>query len=164
MRSLSVTLVLLTLATLGGAATVLAAPKAKPRRPTAYVFLGTTCPATARYVDRLKALEQRYRGKVDFLFVYPNRTDSPQAKAAFHKEKGFAGPMIDDQGGKLAKELGAQRTSEVVLVDRKGKVVYRGAIDDHRDSAQVKKTYLATAIDELLAGKPVTTSTSPVFA
>ena len=42
--------------------------------------------------------------------------------------------------------------------------MYHGAIDDARDPAAVKQRYLATALDELLAGKAITTASSQVFA
>src|SRR5262245_36439151 len=45
----------------------------------AYLFVGTTCPATRAYAARIRALEQAYTPKgVEFVFVYPNRSDSPE--------------------------------------------------------------------------------------
>jgi thiol-disulfide isomerase/thioredoxin len=132
---------------------------------TAYVVIGTRCPATQAYAERLSELERSYAPKqVDFVYVYPNREDTPETKLAFHQEKRLRGRLIDDQGGRVARLLGAQRTSEVVLTDRRGTIVYRGAIDDSRQAAGVKQRYLATALDETLAGKPVAVATTPVQA
>src|SRR5574341_2610933 len=51
----------------------------KTQRPTVYIFVGTTCPATAAYVERLRALEKTYGEKgVDFIYLYPNRDDAPE--------------------------------------------------------------------------------------
>jgi len=132
---------------------------------TAYLFVGTTCPATQAYVDRIRELQRTYGAKnVDFVFDYPNKTDSSDAKRAFHKEK-FAGPMIDDEGGKIAKLLGAQKTSEVVIADKDGVILYRGAIDDSpHEPAKVGTRYVATALDEHLGGKKVAVASTPVFA
>ena len=136
----------------------------KTKHPTAYVFVGTTCPATRRYLERMKALETAYKGKVDFVFVYPNRTDSTVDKVRFHHDAHLASPMVDDAGAQIAKTLGASRTSEVLLASKNGILLYRGAIDDSPDPATVKTEYVRTALDQHLKGKPVGTSTTEVRA
>lgn len=128
----------------------------KTERPTAYVFLGTRCKTTSMYLERLAALEKQYAGKVDFVYLYPNRTDSPEEKQAFHRRHQLRGPMIDDQGAAVAHGLlGGRRTAELVLADRSGVVLYTGAIDDSKDAARVTRRHAALAMDEHLAGKPV---------
>lgn len=133
-------------------------------KPTAFVMLGTGCPATGAYAGRLVDLEKQYGGKVDFVFVYPNATDPVDAKTSFHREKSFARGFVDDQGGRIARTLGARRTSEVFLTDAKGTLVYHGAIDDNRDATRVTRKHLAMAIDETLAGQAVTTPKTDVHA
>ena len=137
----------------------------KANGPIAYIFVGVTCPATNAYADRFKQLAQTYRKKgVDFVFLYPNRNDTSEAKRDFHTSKQLGGRMIDDQGGKLAQAFRAQRTSELFLADKQGTIVYHGAVDDSRDPNTVKQHYLADALDQLLAGKPIATPASQVFA
>jgi thiol-disulfide isomerase/thioredoxin len=137
----------------------------KTTRPTIYIFVGTHCPATGAYAERLTELEKSYAPKgVDFVYLYPNKEDTQEAAAAFHKEKKFTGRLIHDQGAQLARLFKAQRTSELFLVNKDGVLVYHGAIDDSRDPSAVKEHYLAKALDELQAGKPITTASSQVFA
>jgi hypothetical protein len=113
----------------------------------------------------MHALETTYRAKgVDFVYIYPNRSDTSEAKTAFHRDKKLGGVMVDDQGGPVTRALGIGRTSEVVLVGKDGVIVYRGAIDDSRDGGKVTARYVATALDEHLAGKPVTLTSAPVHA
>jgi hypothetical protein len=132
---------------------------------TAYIFVGTTCPATAAYLGRMRDLERTYRPKgVDFVYIYPNRSDSSEAKTEFHKASNLTGPMIDDQGGKVARALAAERTTEVLLVAKDGQILYRGAIDDSREPTKVGDRYLATALDEHLAGKAIAKTTTDVNA
>jgi hypothetical protein len=123
--------------------------------PTAYVFLGTQCPTTAEYVERIAALEQRYGDRVDFVYLYPNHADTPEVQRAYHAQHGLRGPLVDDKGAVLTVQLGIQRTAEMVLARPDGTIVYRGAIDDAPDPAMVTRQHAALAIDELLAGKPV---------
>ncbi len=124
-------------------------------RPTAWVFLGTQCGTTAKYLGRIAALERQFAGKVDFVYLYPNKTDTPEQKRAFHKTNALRGPMIDDQGAQRALQLGGKRTAELVLVGKDGTIVYRGAIDDSADEASVTRKHFAIAAEEHLAGKPV---------
>jgi thiol-disulfide isomerase/thioredoxin len=135
------------------------------KRPTFYAFVGTTCPATQAYLGRFKQLEQEYGPKgVDFVFIYPNSNDTSDAKRAFHRDNKLGGRMIDDKGAHLATLFKAQRTSELFLADKSGMIVYHGAVDDSRDPNTVQKHYVADALNELLAGKPITLAASQVFA
>jgi peroxiredoxin len=133
--------------------------------PVAYVFLGTQCGSTRMYLERVRAIEASYSEKgVEFVYVYPNKTDASEAKRSFHGEHQLAGPLIDDQNARIAKLLGASKTSEVVLTNREGTIVYRGAIDDSKDPSRVTRKHLAMAIDETLAGKQVGTPKTDVDA
>jgi thiol-disulfide isomerase/thioredoxin len=137
----------------------------KTQHPTVYIFVGTHCPATAAYAERLTQLEKTYEPKgVDFIYLYPNNEDTEGLARTFHGEKKFAGKFIHDQGARLARLFGAKRTSELFLANKDDIVVYHGAIDDSRDPAAVKDHYLANALDQMLAGKPITTASTDVFA
>jgi hypothetical protein len=137
----------------------------KLARPTVYLFLGTTCPASQEYAERIRALDAAYAGKVDFVYLYPNNTDKPEDKQAHFKRLGLKGRFIDDTGAKIAGTLKATRTTEAVVADKTGKITYRGAIDDNRDSAaNVKQRHLAEALDATLAGKPAPVAKTAVHA
>ncbi len=112
----------------------------------------------------MKALEDEFRAKgVEFVYLYPNKTESRDEKMTFHKQVGLHSAMVDDEGAKITKALGFSNTAAVVLVDKDGKVVYRGGIDDNADESAVKRRHLAEAISETLAGKPVSVTTSKPF-
>jgi peroxiredoxin len=137
----------------------------KTKHATIYIFVGTHCPATSAYAERLAQLEKTYEPKgVDFVYLYPNSEDTSGAQLAFHDEKKLAGKLIDDHGARVARLLNAQRTTELFLVGKDGVIVYHGAIDDSRDPGAVKQRYLINALDETLAGKPVTIASSQVSA
>jgi hypothetical protein len=136
----------------------------KTKAVTVYMTLGVNCPATPRYTDRVKELESVYAQKgVQFVYIYPNKTESAEAKAAFHAKSGYAGGMVDDEGGRITKLLEGKKTSEAFVVGKDGKIAYRGGVDDSLDAKSVTAKYLATALDEVLAGKPVTTTSTKPF-
>jgi len=137
----------------------------KTGKTTVYVLVGVTCPATKPYTERLCALEAAYMPKgVDFVYLYVNVPEKAAEKAKFHKDQKFTGAFLNDEKSAIAKELKATKTGEVLIADKDGKVLYRGGIDDNMsDPAKVKNKFVAQALDEILAGKPVTKTTGPVF-
>ena len=139
----------------------------KTTKTTVYVLVGVTCPATKPYAPRLVALESAYMSKdVDFVYLYPNNKEAEPlaAKQKFHKEIKLAGAFVNDEGAAIVKKLAAQKTGEVLIVGKDGKVLYRGGIDDNLgDPAKVKYRFVAVALDEILAGKPVTKTTGQIF-
>lgn len=69
-----------------------------------------------------------------------------------------------DREGKTGRAYGAKTTPQMVLINPEGKVVYHGAIDSIRSAnpADISKStnYMKQAINEALAGRPVSTATS----
>lgn len=128
---------------------------AKTSLPAVYVFLSVECPVSNRYAPRLVAAEKAYRAKgVHFYAVYPMQGEDTAAITRHAKERGISFPVIRDDGA-LTKAFQATMTPEVVVVDRAAQIRYRGLIDDNTDSSRVRSRYLTTALDAILAGKPV---------
>jgi len=72
-----------------------------------------------------------------------------------------------DEDGKVGQLYAAKRTPEMYVIDPKGVLVYHGAIDDKKstDAADIAgaKNYVAAAVEEVLAGKPVTTAKTEAY-
>ena len=67
-------------------------------------------------------------------------------------------PVLLDADGKIGHEYDATNTPEIFVIDKDGKIAYQGAIDNdpHGDkSGSDKVNYASKALDEILAGKPV---------
>ena len=68
--------------------------------------------------------------------------------------------MLVDAGQRVAHQFGATRTAEVFVLDRQRTVRYHGEIDDRYGytykRGEPTRRELGEALDELLAGKPVT--------
>lgn len=72
-----------------------------------------------------------------------------------------------DADGKAGKAYGAKTTPHMYVIDPKGTLVYAGAIDDKpsTDIADVAgaRNHVAAALDEALAGKPVSVASSTPY-
>ncbi len=71
-----------------------------------------------------------------------------------------------DPEGTIGKLYAAKSTPHMFVIDRRGILIYQGAIDDHAtaDASDIPsaKNYVAAALDEAMAGKSVSTpSTRP---
>jgi hypothetical protein len=81
--------------------------------------------------------------------------------ADYVHQHGIPFPMLKDVGNKVADAMGAKRTPEVFLLYRDRRVCYHGRIDDQYGVGYSRERdaepELTRAIDELLAGKQVTT-------
>ena len=75
-------------------------------------------------------------------------------------------PVLDDSNGTVGHLYGAKTTPNMYVIN-KGVLVYEGAIDDKptpEASDLVGSTnYVAKALDEVLAGKPVTTAVTKPY-
>lgn len=71
-------------------------------------------------------------------------------------------PILLDESGDTGKAYGAKTTPHCFVIGTDGKLAYIGAIDDDAQGKVGKTNYVTKAVDELLEGKKVsTTSTTP---
>jgi len=72
-----------------------------------------------------------------------------------------------DEDGKVGQLYGAKRTPEMYVISPEGVLVYHGAIDDKKstDPADIpgSKNHVVAALEEVLAGKPVTTPQTEAY-
>lgn len=131
------------------------------------IFDCNTCPVSKAYNTRILALAKKYKDTYPVVAINANDPDvSPgdsfEEMISYAKDKGYTFPYLVDETQNIAKAFGATNTPHVFVLTRTGKefkVSYIGAIDDNtRNAAEAKKKYVETALDELLAGKTVTTA------
>lgn len=80
------------------------------------------------------------------------------------KDYGIAYPVLIDEDGAVGQTYGAKRTPELFILAKDGTIAYHGAIDDNSDRDELGKTnYVSKALDEMLAGTTVTTSTTKAY-
>lgn len=134
----------------------------KGENATVIVFTCNHCPYAVLYEDRIISLQEKYKKQgVNLIAINPNDpevvpADSYENMIVRAKEKLFSFPYLIDEGQKIYPTYGASHTPEVYLLDNKNVLRYMGAIDDSaRDEDAVETTYLANAIDHLLAGEKI---------
>ena len=145
-----------------------------PLRPSgpaeALFFITHDCPISNFYAPEIQRICGEYGSKgVSCALVY---VDAQMDAAAVRKHMGDFGykgiPAILDKKHKVVDAAGAKVTPEAILVGHDGRILYSGRIDNFyaglgKPRRQATVHDLRTALDETLAGKPVTTpKTSPV--
>ena len=75
--------------------------------------------------------------------------------------------FLIDESGAVGKLYGAKTTPTAYIVDKDGTLVYQGGVDDSptpkEEDIATAKNYVATALDEILAGQKVTTATTEAY-
>ena len=126
-------------------------------------FVTNDCPIANSYAPEVQRICSEYGAKgVSCTLVYSDLTLDAAAIRKHHAEYGYppSVPAVRDSGHKLSDATGATITPEAVIVGKGGKVLYRGRIDNFyaalgKPRRQATEHDLRQALDEVLAGKPV---------
>jgi peroxiredoxin len=126
------------------------------------------CPTVVQYEDRMVEIQRDYADSgVQLIAINGNETDNHPTDDFQHmvqraKEKRFNFPYLRDDTQEVIRALDAVRTPEVFLFGPDRTLVYQGRIDDNADNpAAVRRHDLREALDEVLAGKPVSVAETP---
>jgi peroxiredoxin len=123
------------------------------------LFTSTVCPYANYFAAHVRELSESYAARgVLFVGVNSNNWESLQEILDHTRERGFAFPMIKDEGHVIADRLGADRTPEAFLVDSTGRLRYRGWVKSKQESPDLQH-----AIDAVLEGRPVRRSVTKAF-
>ena len=134
------------------------------------------CPFVKKHygAGNMQALQERYTGKgVVWLTICSSAPGKqghyePKELGAIVKNlKGKETAVLQDPAGTVGRAYGARTTPHMFVVGGDGTVFYNGAIDSIRstNSADIEKAvpYVAQALDETLAGKPVSKKVSQPY-
>jgi peroxiredoxin len=139
----------------------------KDRKAIVVLFLGTECPINNQYMPALAEMHKKYTAQgVQFLGINSNVHDTPTRIAAHIKAQSIPFPVLKDPANVVADDFGARRTPEAFVLSPEGKILYQGRIDDQIGIGFKRKAPtqrdLAVALDEVLAGKAVSTPKTDV--
>jgi len=128
------------------------------------IFIATKCPVSNAYNDRMEKLAEDYRAKgINVIGINANSTE-PSAEVKSHAaEKGLKFTILKDDGNRIADRLGATRTPEAYVIDTNLKLMYHGRIDNSQKTEGITSSDLRDALDEMLAGKPISKTGGAAF-
>lgn len=134
------------------------------------IFTCNTCPYSVAYEDRIIDLHKKYAPKgYPVIAINPNDPivkpgDSFEEMKVRANEKGFPFPYVFDSTQEITLAYGATNTPHVYVVEKEASdyiIRYIGAIDNNsRDASAATKKYVEVAVESLLVGKEVTTTST----
>ena len=134
------------------------------------------CPFVGKHYGsgHMQELQKTYTGKgVVWLSINSSATGkqgyyaADKVDALVQQKSAAPTAYLLDTAGTVGREYGAKTTPHMFIVDPKGTLIYAGGIDDtpSTDQADIKtaKNYVQKALDEALAGKPVSTASTQSY-
>ena len=133
------------------------------------VFTCNQCPYAKAFEPRIIEVAKQYQSKgVAFYAIDPNdeekyAIESLASMKARAIEKGYTFPYLKDGDSEIARAYGARVTPHVYVIDGTGVLRYRGYVDDSARPEERRTTGLTNALDDLLAGRPVSNQMTKAF-
>lgn len=133
------------------------------------------CPYVQKHYStgHMQGLQKKYTAKgVVWLTIFSMAPGThgyytPDKLTQIGAKKGVASTLIADSDGTVGKLYGAKNTPTMFIIDPNGKIAYMGGIDDkptpETDDLAGAKNFVAAALDEALAGKPISVKLSPPY-
>ena len=138
------------------------------RKGLLVAFTCNHCPYAQAVWPRLIRLTKYAAGLgVNTVGINPNihpgyPEDAPERMKEKIKEWGISFPYLVDETQETARVFQAQCTPDLYLFDSSHRLVYHGRLDDNwKEEAKVKTQELKEAIENLVAGKPVSQKQYP---
>ena len=125
------------------------------RDATVLVFWSAGCPCVRRYQERVDALLDTYpKDRVRVVALVSNAGETLAEDLKVAVERGVRVPIYRDEGGRVARSMGARSTPTVVVLDGKGDVRFLGWIDNERlPGTEGREPWLDLALAGVLAGR-----------
>jgi peroxiredoxin len=104
-------------------------------------------------------LASQYKDKgVVWIAINSTQGNSVATNLEWAQKNHLAYPILDDSDGTVAGEFRAKSTPDMFIINQDGKLAYSGGIDNDPDGDNPHRiNYVSKALDELLAGKSVST-------
>src|SRR5688572_26182692 len=125
-----------------------------------FVLFSPECPLCKSYSIVLNKIKEQFSADLSVYGIVPGKAYSVKDVSGFIKDYKINFPVYIDPKKELTDYINGTITPEVVLMNKQGAVIYRGAIDDWVSDLGKKKLvvsneYLKTAIKEYLQNQTV---------
>ena len=136
----------------------------KDSKAIVITFIATECPVSNAYNSRMEDLYKEYSPKdITFLGINSNKAESVEMIKEHAEENGLTFTILKDANNVIADEFEASFTPEVYVLSGDFDILYHGRIDNSKKEDDVATQDLKNALDEILAGKEVTTKATKAF-
>lgn len=115
-------------------------------------FFNPDCPCSRFNLDHVRDLSARYGDRVRFIAVV--QAENAPALDAEIQRCHLSMQAVVDADGRIARAYGVYSTPQAVLLDRQGRLYYRGNYNAARYCDRTASEYARIALDSLLAGHP----------
>ncbi|MEM8894955.1 MAG: redoxin domain-containing protein [Bacteroidota bacterium] len=128
---------------------------------TVYIFLGHECPICQKYGHTLRTFHEEFQKKnIDIIGIVPLRDVGIETIAEYVELYDFKFPVLSDRNRILTDVVKATVTPEIIMVDNKGDLIYRGMIDNWfyalgKYRRVTTEFYLQDAIEAYLSNQQV---------
>jgi peroxiredoxin len=118
------------------------------------------CPFVLRHyaAKTMQTLAAQYKGKdVTWLAINSTAGTTNDSDKQWATQQSIAYPVLNDVDTHVGKAYHATNTPEMFIINKDGVLVYKGAIDNDPDGdkSNDKVNYVQKALDQILAGQPV---------
>jgi hypothetical protein len=119
------------------------------------VFLNRTCPCTQQNIPYINKLVTEFP-EIEFIGVHSKKGSTTQEIKEIIETYKPQFPVIDDNQLEIANILKANRTPQVIILDKDNAVIYNGGVTDRTHPDKASRPYLKNALTELAANKAIT--------
>jgi peroxiredoxin len=127
------------------------------------VFWSGVCSHCTRYDSYLNGFSQQHP-ELGMAAVASREGETLLQLRTVAAQRKLVFPILYDRDGQVARQWSAHHTPRVFLINADRLLIYRGAFDNYKYSRDREyMAYLEPAIDEFLAGKPVSRPESASF-
>ena len=109
------------------------------KTPVLLEFWATWCENCRALEPRLVAAQRKYEGRVRFVGIAVPMNESVERVRAYGRKHGLRHELLYDRAGTAIDAYDVPATSYVVVIDRRGTVVYTGLGSDQDLEAAIKR-------------------------
>jgi peroxiredoxin len=136
----------------------------KDSKAIVVMFIATQCPVSNAYNERMVSLYNDYQPKgFAFVGINSNKQESVEEIKEHSQKHNFKFPVLKDWNNVIADQFEASVTPEIYVLNSDFDLLYHGRIDNSRRESDVKSQDLRAALNEILAGKPVSNTETKAF-
>ncbi len=118
-------------------------------------WINQQCPVSRGHHQKktMQDTYKKYADQIVWMAIDTGVKNKPEENRVYAAKMGLAYPILHDADGKVGRLYGAKTTPHMFVINKDGKLVYDGAIDNEGST-----NYVAAAVDATVDGKPVAKS------